>query len=49
MFNKDNYQVGGIYNGGYTYAQLSGGAGQTNYYFVQPRTVYFQLQRSFGR
>jgi vitamin B12 transporter len=49
LFNKDNYQVGGIYNGGYTYGELSGGAGQTDYYFVQPRTVYIQLQKTIGR
>jgi outer membrane receptor protein involved in Fe transport len=49
LFNKDNYQVGGIYNGGYTYQQLGGSAGQTDYYFVQPRTVYIQLQKTIGR
>ena len=49
LFNKDDYQVGGIYNGGYTYANLSGGAGQTNYTFVQPRTVFIQLRGPIGR
>ncbi len=46
LFNKDDYQVGGIFYGGYTYQTLSGGAGPTNYYFIQPRTVYLQAQIS---
>jgi outer membrane receptor protein involved in Fe transport len=41
---QNNGAVGGIYNGGYTYAALGGGAGPTNYEPVEPRTVYFQLQ-----
>jgi outer membrane receptor protein involved in Fe transport len=49
LFNKDNYQVGGIFNGGYTYQNVDGYAGQTDYYFVQPRTVYLQLQKQIGR
>jgi len=49
LFDKDDYQVGGIYNGGYTYQELGGGAGQTDYTFVQPRTVYVQLQKTVGR
>ncbi len=48
LFNKDDYQVGGIYNGGYTYQNVYGTAGQTDYEFVQPRTVYIQLQRTIG-
>jgi outer membrane receptor protein involved in Fe transport len=46
LFNKDDYQVGGIFYGGYTYQTLNGGVGPTNYYFVQPRTVYLQAQIS---
>jgi outer membrane receptor protein involved in Fe transport len=46
LFNKDDYQVGGIFYGGYTYQTLSGGVGPTNYYFVQPRTLYMQAQIS---
>jgi outer membrane receptor protein involved in Fe transport len=49
LFNKDDYQVGGIYNGGYTYQNLGGGAGQTDYTFVQPRTVFIQLRGPIGR
>jgi outer membrane receptor protein involved in Fe transport len=49
LFNKDDYQVGGVFYGGYTYATLGGGVGPTDYTFVQPRTVYFQLQRPIGR
>jgi outer membrane receptor protein involved in Fe transport len=49
LFDKDDYQVGGIYNGGYTYQELGGGAGQTDYTFVQPRTVYVQLQANVGK
>ena len=49
LFNKDDYQTGGIYNGGNTYQNLSGGAGQTNYTFVQPRTIFIQLQAGVGR
>lgn len=48
LFDKDDYQVGGIYNGGYTYQNLGGYAGQTDYTFVQPRTVYVQLQKTVG-
>jgi outer membrane receptor protein involved in Fe transport len=48
LFDKDDYQVGGIYNGGYTYQNLGGYAGQTDYTFVQPRTVYIQLSRTVG-
>ena len=49
LFNKDDYQVGGIYNGGYTYQTLGGYAGQTDYTFVQPRTVFIQLSKAVGR
>jgi outer membrane receptor protein involved in Fe transport len=48
LFDKDDYQVGGIYYGGYTYAALGGGIGPTNLEYVQPRTVYLQLSRTTG-
>ncbi len=47
--NKDDYQTGGIYNGGYTYATLGGGPGYNNYTFVQPRTVFIQFRSAVGQ
>jgi hypothetical protein len=48
LFNHDNYQAGGIYDGGYTFQTLGGGTSYTTYFFTQPRTVYLQLSRHFG-
>ncbi len=48
IFNHNNYQATAIYDGGYTYNQLGGGIGYTTYFFVQPRTLYIQLQRAVG-
>jgi outer membrane receptor protein involved in Fe transport len=48
LFNKDDYQVGGVYYGGYTYAALGGGIGPTNLEYFQPRTVYMELSRTTG-
>ena len=49
LFNHDDYQTGGIYNGGYTFPALGGGIGPTTLIYDQPRTVYFQLTRTFGK
>jgi outer membrane receptor protein involved in Fe transport len=48
ILNHDDYQAAGIYNGGPTYPELGGGSGYTTLYFVQPRTLYVQLQRNIG-
>jgi outer membrane receptor for ferrienterochelin and colicin len=48
LFNHDDYRAGGIYDGGPTFQTLGGGDSYTTQFFVQPRTIYFQLQRSFG-
>jgi outer membrane receptor protein involved in Fe transport len=48
LFNHDNYQAGGVYDGGPTYPILGGGIGYRTLFFVQPRTLYIQLQRSLG-
>jgi len=48
VFNRDNGQAGGIYNGGYTYPTVGGGIGPTGLYYVTPRTVYVQLQKTVG-
>lgn len=48
IFNHDDYRAGGIYDGGYTYQELSGGAGYTTQIFAQPRTLFIQLQRNIG-
>ena len=48
LFNHDFYQAGGIYRGGYTFPALGGGSSYTSLFFVQPRTLYLQLQRSVG-
>lgn len=48
LANHDDYRAGGIYRGGPTYAALGGGVGYTTFFFVQPRTIYLQLQRSVG-
>lgn len=48
LFNHDNYQAGGVYDGGYTFAALGGGSSYTTLFYVQPRTLYIQLQRSVG-
>lgn len=46
IFNKDNGQTGGLYNGGFTYQSLTGGIGPTSYEYAEPRTVYVQLSAS---
>jgi len=48
LFNHDDYRPGGIYDGGPTYQALGGGTSYTTQYFVQPRTLFVQLQRSIG-
>ena len=48
VFDHDNYQAGGVYDGGNTYPILGGGAGYSTQFFVQPRTLYIQLQRNIG-
>jgi TonB dependent receptor/Carboxypeptidase regulatory-like domain/TonB-dependent Receptor Plug Domain len=48
IFNYNDNQQAGIYDGGYTYPELSGGTGYTTLYYAQPRTVYLQLQFSVG-
>ncbi len=48
VFNHDFYRAGGIYDGGYTFPALGGGSSYTTLFFVQPRTLYIQLQRSVG-
>jgi hypothetical protein len=35
--------------GGPTYTQVNGSLGPTNAFYVQPRTVFIQLQRAVGR
>ncbi len=45
ILNKDDYQTGGLYFGGYTYQTLGGGIGPTNYEYATPQTVYLQLSR----
>jgi outer membrane receptor protein involved in Fe transport len=49
IFNHDDNAAAAIYNGGYTYPILGGGAGYTTLNFVQPRTLFIQLERSVGR
>ena len=48
VFNHDDYRAGGVYDGGPVYPQLGGGGGYTTQFFVQPRTLFIQLQRSIG-
>ena len=48
LFNHDNYQAGAVYDGGYTFPALGGGSSYTTLFYVQPRTIYIQLQRSIG-
>ncbi len=48
LFNHDDYQAGGVYDGGPTFQTLAGGTSYTTQFFVQPRTLYLQLQRSVG-
>jgi outer membrane receptor protein involved in Fe transport len=49
LFNHDDYQTGGIYNGGYTFPVLGGGVGPTTLIYDTPRTVFFEITRSFGK
>ncbi len=48
IFNHDDYQAGGVYDGGATYTTLGGAAGYRTLFFVQPRTLFIQLQRNVG-
>ena len=48
LANHDDYRAGGIYDGGHTYQSLGGGVGYTTFFFVQPRTIYLQLQKTVG-
>ncbi len=48
MFNHNNYGVGGVYDGGYTYHELSGGTGYDTLFYTQPRTLFISLQRTVG-
>ncbi|HTJ26979.1 MAG TPA: TonB-dependent receptor [Candidatus Limnocylindria bacterium] len=48
VFDHDNYKAGGIYDGGYTFQSLAGTPSYTTLFYVQPRTLYIQLQRSVG-
>jgi outer membrane receptor protein involved in Fe transport len=48
LFNHDDYQAGGVYDGGPTFQTLGGGISYTTQFFAQPRTLYIQLQRSVG-
>ncbi len=49
IFNHDDYGSTAIYDGGYTYPTITGGTHYTTYQFAQPRTVYIEFERSFGR
>jgi hypothetical protein len=48
IFNHDNYEIGGVYNGGPTFNTLGGGTSYTTQFPTQPRTLYIELQRSVG-
>ena len=48
IFNQRSLPSGGIYDGGYTFPALGGGISYTSLFFVQPRKLYIQLQRSVG-
>jgi outer membrane receptor for ferrienterochelin and colicin len=48
LTNVNNYSVYSIYDGGYTYPELSGAVGYTTFRPVAPRTVYIQLRQLFG-
>jgi hypothetical protein len=48
IFNHDDGRVFTEYQYGYAPAQATGGLYPVNLYFYQPRTITFQLSRSFG-
>jgi outer membrane receptor protein involved in Fe transport len=48
LTNVNNYSAYAIYDGGYTYRDLSGAIGYTTFRPVAPRTVYVQLRQLFG-
>ncbi len=48
IFNHDTNQNPAIYDGGYTFPTLSGSAGYTTLNFVQPRTLFIELERAVG-
>jgi outer membrane receptor protein involved in Fe transport len=45
ILNKDGFQTGGLYFGGYTYQALGGGIGPTNWEYATPQTGYLQLTK----
>jgi hypothetical protein len=49
IFNHDDYGSTAIYDGGYTYPTITGGTHYTTYQFAQPRTLFIEFERSFGR
>ena len=48
LTNVNNYSAYAIYDGGYTYRDLSGAIGYTTFRPVAPRTEYVQLRQLFG-